>query len=150
MQKYRWDPPLIAIHTHKHALLYHHHGLIHSHPHKHHTHTGCRPYYSVTHSSTPAPTTDPLPFVSEKSAAILHPERTVQAAFPTKFSYSNWYFQLVLPILRQSSISLPMMRKAEQNRTQKISLEGTRHRTFITKTRFSAVDPLGRVYMTLR
>ncbi len=143
-QKYRWDPPLIALHSQTRTLP------------SPQTDTlpplqtsQAKPILQRPPSPTPSPITDPLPFFVPETPqqSFSHSEQIIQTPFPqnpvTPIVSLPARVTDIAPIINISTHDV----QGEQNPTQKISLEGVSIGRYHMKTLLGR-GPLGQVYQT--
>ena len=142
MQKYRWNPPLIALHAQTRMLPSPHTDAL---P---HSRTELSPVLKRLPSPPSAPITDPLPFVPETPRQPLpYPQQTLQTPFPqnpvTPAIALPTRVTNIAPIINISTHDV----QGEQNPAQKISLMGLSIGRYHMKTLLGS-GPLGQVYQT--
>ena len=142
--KYRWDPPLIALHSQTRALPS---PRTESLPPAQALHTELFPILQLP-SPPSSPITDPLPFVPETpQQPFSRPEQTIQTPFPqnpvTPALALPTRVTDIAPIINISTHDV----QGEQKPAQKISLEGLSIGRYHMKTLLGS-GPLGQVYQT--
>ena len=146
MQKYRWDPPLIALHTQTRMLPS---PQTDSLPPLQTSQAELSPILQRPPSPTPSPITDPLPFFVPETPLqpLSHSEQIIQTPFPqnpvTPIVSLPIRVTDIAPIINISTHDV----QGEQNLTQKISLEGVSIGRYHMKTLLGS-GPLGQVYQT--
>lgn len=145
MQKYRWNPPLIALHTQTRMLPS---PKTDSLPPTQIPQTELSPILQRLPSSTSAPMTDALPFVPETpQQPFSYPQQTTQTSFPqhpvTPAGPPPTRITDIAPIINISTHDVQI----DQNSAQKISLEGLSIGRYHMKTLLGS-GPLGQVYQT--
>ncbi len=146
MQKYRWNPPLIALHTQTRMLPSPQtDSLLPSQT----SQTELSPKSQRLPSPTSSPITDPLPFFIPETPQqpFSHAEQTTQTSFPqnpvTPAVPLPTRVTDIAPIINISTHDV----QGEQNPTQKISLEGLSIGRYHMKTLLGS-GLLGQVYLT--